>query len=90
MSCVDIVGKCIFELGCGLGLFSLVLVYCGVDVVVSDYYLLVELFLVYNVGFNDFLVIYYCDLFWELLDMILGWFDLIIGSDVLYECGYGV
>ncbi|HBS61350.1 MAG TPA: methyltransferase domain-containing protein [Stenotrophomonas sp.] len=90
MSRVDIAGKRILELGCGLGLSSLVLAHRGADVVASDHHPLAESFLAYNAGLNDLPAIHYRDLPWELPDTTLGRFDLIIGSDVLYERGHGV
>ena len=86
----DIAGKRILELGCGLGLASLVLAHRGADVVASDHHPLAESFLAYNAGLNDLPAIHYRDLPWELPDTSLGRFDLIIGSDVLYERSHGL
>ncbi|WP_313343461.1 methyltransferase domain-containing protein [Stenotrophomonas sp.] len=90
MSQLDIAGKRILELGCGLGLSSLVLAHRGANVVASDHHPLAESFLAYNAGLNDLPSVHYRDLPWELPDATLGRFDLIIGSDVLYERGHGV
>lgn len=84
----DITGKRVLELGCGLGLASLVLAHRGADVVASDHHPLAESFLAYNAGLNDLPALHYRDLPWELPDTTLGRFDLIIGSDVLYERGH--
>lgn len=85
MSHADIGGKRVLELGCGLGLSSLVLTYRGADVVASDHHPLAESFLSYNAGLNDLPAVSYRDLPWTVPDATLGQFDLIIGSDILYE-----
>lgn len=85
MSRFDIAGKRILELGCGLGLSSLVLAHRRADVVASDHHPLAESFLAYNAGLNDLPAVTYRDLPWSLPDTTLGSFDLIIGSDILYE-----
>lgn len=85
MSSFDIRGKRILELGCGLGLSSLVLAQRGADVVASDHHPLAESFLAYNAGLNDLPAVTYRDLPWAVPDDTLGRFDLIIGSDILYE-----
>lgn len=90
MSRFDVAGKRILELGCGLGLSSLVLARRGADVVASDHHPLAESFLAYNAGLNDLPAVHYRDLPWELPDLSLGRFDLIIGSDVLYERGHAL
>lgn len=85
MSDFDVAGKRILELGCGLGLSSLVLAHRGADVVASDHHPLAEPFLAYNAGLNDLPAVTYRDLPWAVPDATLGSFDLIIGSDILYE-----
>jgi predicted nicotinamide N-methyase len=85
MSGFDVAGKRILELGCGLGLSSLVLAKRGADVVASDHHPLAESFLAYNAGLNDLPAVTYRDLPWSVPDPTLGSFDLIIGSDILYE-----
>lgn len=85
MSGFDVAGKRILELGCGLGLSSLVLAKRGADVVASDHHPLAESFLAYNAGLNDLPAVTYRDLPWQVPDATLGSFDLIIGSDILYE-----
>jgi predicted nicotinamide N-methyase len=85
MSSFDVQGKRILELGCGLGLSSLVLADRGANIVASDHHPLAEPFLAYNAGLNDLPAVTYRDLPWEVPDTTLGKFDLIIGSDILYE-----
>jgi predicted nicotinamide N-methyase len=88
MSSHDIVGKRILELGCGLGLSSLVLQQRQANITASDHHPLAESFLRHNAAQNQLLAIEYCDLRWEVPHATLGRFDLIIGSDILYESGH--
>lgn len=88
MSTHNIGGKRILELGCGLGLSSLVLQRRQADITASDHHPLAEPFLRHNAAQNKMLAIIYRDLRWEVPDVTLGRFDLIIGSDVLYESGH--
>ncbi|WP_345776311.1 class I SAM-dependent methyltransferase [Luteimonas salinisoli] len=81
----DVAGKRILELGCGLGLASLVLRARGADIVASDHHPLAEVFLAYNAALNGLDAVPYRTLSWDAPAASLGRFDLIIGSDVLYE-----
>lgn len=85
MSTFDIAGKRILELGCGLGLSSLVLQRRGANITASDHHPLAASFLEYNAALNGLPAIAYHDLPWAVPDETLGHFDLIIGSDILYE-----
>jgi predicted nicotinamide N-methyase len=85
MSTFEVAGKRILELGCGLGLSSLVLQQRGADVTASDHHPLAESFLAHNAALNHLPTIAYRDLPWVVPDATLGRFDLIIGSDILYE-----
>lgn len=85
MSRFDIEGKRILELGCGLGLASLVLTRRGANITASDHHPLAESFLSHNAGLNGLSIPLYHDLPWTVPDQLLGRFDLIIASDVLYE-----
>lgn len=85
MATHDIAGKRVLELGCGLGLASLVLRHRGADVVASDYHPLAETFLAYNSALNELPAVPYRTLRWDTPNTTLGRFDLIIGSDILYE-----
>lgn len=78
-------GLRILELGCGLGLSSLVLQRLGADITASDYHPLAGEFLLRNATLNELEPIEYqaCD--WGEVYLELGLFDLIIGSDLLYE-----
>jgi predicted nicotinamide N-methyase len=81
----DIAGKRVLELGCGIGLASLVLQQRGADVVASDMHPLAEPFLAYNAALNALPAVHYRQLRWDAPLPALGHFDLIIASDVLYE-----
>lgn len=84
---IDIGNRRIIELGCGLGLPSLVLQSRGADVTASDRHPLSEPFLDYNAALNNLPALDYLDLAWDCSDSgaEVGRFDLIIGSDILYE-----
>lgn len=85
MSKTNIENRRILEVGCGLGLSSLVLQRRGANITASDYHPLAEPFLDYNATLNRLPLIAYHNLPWEHPAPELGRFDLIIGSDVLYE-----
>lgn len=88
MNRLDLDGQRILEIGCGLGLASLVLQRRGADVVASDIHPLAEPFLAYNSALNELPSVHYRQLSWDVPLPSLGQFDLIIGSDVLYERGH--
>lgn len=88
MSHFEVAGKRVLELGCGLGLSSLVLQRRKADITASDHHPLAELFLQRNATQNRLPFVPYRDLPWEIPDATLGRFDLIIGSDILYERGH--
>lgn len=83
----EIDDKRILELGCGIGLASLVLQRRGAEVIASDVHPLTEVFLAYNAALNDLPSVRYRHLDWDVPLPTLGLFDLIIASDVLYERG---
>lgn len=87
MQRMDIAGKRVLELGCGIGLASLVLQRRGVDVVASDAHPLADAFLAYNAALNALPAVHYRQMHWQAPLPTLGRFDLIIASDVLYERG---
>jgi len=82
---IDLKGRRVLELGCGLGLPSLVLQYRGADITASDHHPLSEEFLNYNATLNNLPIIPYLDLPWSEVGPERERFDLIIGSDLLYE-----
>ena len=78
-------GKRVLEIGCGLALTSIMLHQMGIDVTASDYHPLAQEFLDKNILANNLQPIKYETGNWEADNPLLGNFDLIIGSDVLYE-----
>jgi SAM-dependent methyltransferase len=85
MTRVEIGGRRILEVGCGLALSTLVLARRGADVTASDHHPLAEEFLRHNLALKALPAVPYQDAPWETSNDSLGWFDLIVGSDVLYE-----
>lgn len=85
----------VLEIGCGLALASMVCHRMGMDVTASDCHPLASDFLLENVRLNDLEPLPYCHGDWaaakDALPMgngqarVSGRFDLIMGSDVLYE-----
>jgi predicted nicotinamide N-methyase len=90
-------GERILEIGCGLGLASLVGHRRGADITASDCHPLTETFLTENLRLNAMPPMKYRHGHWSAsalqhqhakddgLQALRGRFDLIIGSDVLYE-----
>jgi predicted nicotinamide N-methyase len=81
----DIEGKRILEVGCGMGLPSLVLNHRGADITATDYHPEADGFLRKNARLNDDPDIVFVRTGWGEGITALGKFDLIIGSDLLYE-----
>ncbi|QLG88868.1 SAM-dependent methyltransferase [Chitinibacter bivalviorum] len=75
----------ILEIGCGLALASLVIHRRLGDITASDCHPLTETFLNENTLLNAMPTLKYCTGNWGRSNLDLGEFDLIIGSDVLYE-----
>ncbi len=84
----DIRGKRILEIGCGIALASLVLNYRQADITATDQHPEAERFLIENVNLNQGNSIPFVRTGWADTDSGLGNFDLIIGSDILYEQGH--
>jgi SAM-dependent methyltransferase len=80
-------GRRILEIGCGLGLASLVIHRRLGDITASDRHPLTEEFLRANLALNRLPPMAYHTGHWERANPLLERFDLIIGSDVLYERG---
>ena len=85
MQSVDLQGKRVLEVGCGLALASLVVHRRGGDVTASDAHPMSRPFLEENLRLNALGPMTYADGNWGRQNPELGLFDLIIGSDVLYE-----
>ncbi len=82
----NIDGISILEIGCGIGLASLVLNHRGANITATDYHPEVKAFLDENTHLNKDPNISFIRASWEdRLTKALGQFDLIIGSDLLYE-----
>ena len=81
----NITGLRVLEVGCGLGLASLVLSQRGADITATDYNPEAANFLLQNVALNKLQPIPFVRTGWELPSNELGTFHLIIGSDLLYE-----
>lgn len=75
----------VLEIGCGLALASLVIHRRQGDVTASDRHPLVEAFLRDNLRRNELPPMKYAIGNWVDVGARLGEFDLIVGSDVLYE-----
>lgn len=85
MSRFPIAGKNILELGCGIGLSSLVLARRGANITACDHHPLAEEFLRHNTELNGLAPIVFHNAAWLGPNPLLGRYDLIIGSDLLYE-----
>jgi predicted nicotinamide N-methyase len=80
-----VAGKSILEVGCGLGICSLVLQRRGADITASDHHPLAEEFLRVNASLNGLPPITFRRASWAQENPELGRFDVVIGSDLLYE-----
>ncbi len=78
-------GLRVLEMGCGLGLASLVAARRGANITASDYHPLAQSFLESNSHDNALADIPFVCSDWAKPDLALGKFDLMIGSDLLYE-----
>jgi predicted nicotinamide N-methyase len=81
----DFKGKRILEVGCGLALSSLLLNYRNADVTATDYHPEAAGFLTENIRLNQAKTIPFLHANWLDEYDALGKFDVVIGSDVLYE-----
>jgi predicted nicotinamide N-methyase len=81
----DIQGKRILEVGCGLGLASMVLSHRLADITATDIHPRAEGFLAENIKLNKSGHIPFVRVGWVDEDCELGKYNLIIGSDLLYE-----
>ena len=81
----EIIGLRILEVGCGIGLASLLLNQRAADISATDHHPAVAEFLDHNVKLNFDKQIPFLRADWQDGASSLGKFDLIIGSDLLYE-----
>jgi len=84
----DLGSKRILEAGCGMALNSLLLNKLNADITASDYHPEAGEFLVRNTALNKDQPITFVRADWSDANEELGLFDLIIGSDILYEQGH--
>ena len=77
--------KKVLELGCGLALASLVLRRRGIDVTATDMNPHASEFLHFNAELNDINTVRFGQAGWAEGTSSLGRFDLLVGSDVLYD-----
>lgn len=80
--------KRILEVGCGMALSSLLLNKQHADITATDYHPEAGKFLQRNALLNENQTIAYEQVDWTDKSDTLGLFDLIIGSDLLYEDGH--
>lgn len=85
MSELDIEGLRILEVGCGIGLASLVLSSRGADISATDAHPSAGAYLEYNTQLNGLAAIPFVCANWTDPSAGRGDFDLLIASDVLYE-----
>jgi len=88
MSDFDIKGKRILEVGCGIALSSLLLNQRNANITATDYHPEAGHFLQENTELNNDVDIPFVRTGWADEETDLGTFDLIIGSDLLYERGH--
>lgn len=84
----DIAGRRILELGCGIGLASLVLNSRHADITATDFHPDAGVFLTENVKLNGGRPIPFVRAGWTEACPGLGRFDLILGSDLLYDADH--
>ena len=82
---MDIQGARILELGCGIGLPSHILNLRKANITATDVHPCAEEFMDQNTLLNDCRKIPFVQTSWLDIDSDLGRFDVIIGSDLLYE-----
>lgn len=85
---VDASDRRVLEVGCGLALAGIVAHGRDLDITVSDHHPLGERFLLRNLELNAMRPLPFLDISWSEPNPTLGRFDLVIGSDILYERGH--
>lgn len=85
MANFDIANKRILEVGCGMGLSSLLLNKRQADITATDYHPEAGNFLQTNASLNDCERIPFLRTSWADTNDGLGCFDVLIGADLLYE-----
>ena len=87
MQDVPLGARRVLEIGCGLALASLVVHRRDGLITASDHHPLAETFLLENLRLNAMAPLRYQHGDWATPNPLLGRFDLIVGSDVLYDRG---
>lgn len=82
-------GRSLLELGCGAGLVATAAVLAGFRVCATDYYEEALQFTTVNVATNTGCIPETRLADWRAFPTDLGRFDVVVGSDVLYERQYG-
>ena len=82
---LDLTKLSVLEVGCGIGLASLIAARKNVDITASDFHPLVKTLLFQNAKENNLDDVKYIHGNWHHPISNHGKFDLIIGSDLLYE-----
>ena len=82
-------GRKLLELGCGAGLVATMAAMTGFDVCATDYYEDALRFTRVNVAQHTGEELHTRLVDWRRMPTDLGRFDVVIGSDVLYERAYG-
>jgi predicted nicotinamide N-methyase len=85
MSDFDITGKRILEVGCGIGLPSILLNHRLADITATDYHPEAESYMKENTRLNKDSDIPFVRTGWADTKTNLGQFDLLVGSDIIYE-----
>ena len=85
MSRHDVDGLRILELGCGLGIAAMILTERNASVIATDQHHMSQIFMAHNSRVNDVAATTFALCDWTQLETEFGEFDLIIGSDLLYE-----
>jgi predicted nicotinamide N-methyase len=85
MTRTPVAGLRVLEIGCGIALASLVVQRRHGNITASDHHPLAAAFLRANLALNSLPPLRYAAGNWAVHDKAFGEFDLIIGSDVLYE-----
>jgi predicted nicotinamide N-methyase len=85
MQKIELGERRVLEVGCGLALASLVVHRRGGAITASDHHPLAEAFLLENLRLNGMAPLRYERGDWATANPLLERFDLIVGSDVLYD-----
>jgi predicted nicotinamide N-methyase len=83
------IGKSVLELGCGLGFPSMVATSIGAHVLATDFHPEVEDFFRRNLVHSN-LKCSYQTLNWRDHQIEIGQFDIVMGSDILYEAQHPI